>query len=253
MAYKGRPAFGLVVKLRTSVGADAVKASKTHGTSDAQLVFTAKTAGASGNSITVALVDPGSDGAISVGVSGSAITVTLGYASAAINSTANDVIAKIYQTPAAAALIDVTPGVGDGSDLVTALSASALTAGTDGTHVYSVIKGLQDVNIPGLSRTDLEFTNHSSEDGNSEYAKSIVREGREITLPLFWDPSDAVHMALKVEEASDESSSFQFVYPFSGQNFQTDALVLDISDANPIKGILTADVKIKFTGKPVSI
>lgn len=99
------------------------------------LVFTAKTKGASGNSITVAYINPGVETATeSVAVVGNAISVTLRSVSAVL-STATQVKAAIDGNTAAAALVSVAnSGADTGAGNVTALAATALTGGIDGTE-----------------------------------------------------------------------------------------------------------------------
>lgn len=98
------------------------------------LDFTAKVKGTSGNSITIALVDPGVETATeSVAVVGSAITVTLRSVSSVL-STAAQVKAAIEASAAAAALVTVANKSGnDGTGNVIALAATALSGGVDGT------------------------------------------------------------------------------------------------------------------------
>lgn len=253
MSYKGRQAFGLIIELRTTTGSDGTKASKSHGAGDATLVFTAKKTGTPGNGISVALVDPGSDGALSVGVVGNAITVTLGYSSSAIDSTANAVIAAIYESAEAAALIDVTNGAGDGTGVVTALAAASLEGGTNDSHVWSPIPGLQDVSVPGRNRQSLEYTGHSSPEGYEEHAKSKIRGARPLNLPIKYDPLNPVHIALKAEEDSDDESYMRFKYPYGDENFESAVLVLDFPTENPMKDLLMTTVSCLLTGAPIAI
>lgn len=98
------------------------------------LVYTAKTKGVSGNSLTIAYVDPGVDGVIDVAVTDTAIVVTLAYGTGAITSTADAVKIALAADEAADALVSVADAGGnDGSGLVTALAATALAGGIDGT------------------------------------------------------------------------------------------------------------------------
>lgn len=106
-------------------------ATLTHGVGDAILIFDAVTPGVAGNDITVAIVNPGSSGSLSVDVTGTDIVVTLAYADSATTSTAAQVRAALLADEDIAALINVSLGVGDGSGLVTALSEEPLAGGGD--------------------------------------------------------------------------------------------------------------------------
>jgi hypothetical protein len=96
------------------------------------LDFTAKTAGAAGNSISVNLVDPEElNETIDVSVDGTTITVLLASDGEAITSTAANVKTAIDGTPAAAALITV--GI-TGLDSTLAIEAiETLEGGVNGT------------------------------------------------------------------------------------------------------------------------
>lgn len=116
--------------------------------SNNDLTFTAVTAGTAANSVTVSYVDPGTDGALSVGVIGNAITVTLAYATGAITSTAALVRAALIASAGAAALITPTLKSGnDGTGIVTALSATPLAGGLAAPSVAVAIT------TPGVTAT----------------------------------------------------------------------------------------------------
>lgn len=101
------------------------------------LVFTARSGGTWGNAIQVAYIDPGGVSADpSVVVSGFLITVNLGRAASAINTTAARVQSLIESSLDASKLVTVAnASANDGSGLVTALTATSLTGGT-----YSVVQ-----------------------------------------------------------------------------------------------------------------
>lgn len=93
------------------------------------ITWTAVRAGTAGNSITVALVDPGTTSSLSVAVSGKAITVTLAY-SGGITSTAAQVKTAIESSIAASALVTPTLTSGNsGAGIVSAVAATALSGG----------------------------------------------------------------------------------------------------------------------------
>ena len=107
------------------------------------LVFTAVTAGASGNSTTVRLLDPeANDATLSVTVAGAAITVHLATnGSGTITSTAALVKAAIDAKAEAAALVTVAnKAANDGTGVVTALAATALTGGLDYTEIQTLVE-----------------------------------------------------------------------------------------------------------------
>lgn len=94
------------------------------------ITWAAVRGGVPGNSITVALVNPGGTGALSVAVSGKAITVTLGRTSGTITSTAAQVITAIQASVAASALVTVDDtGASTGAVAVGAVAATNLAGG----------------------------------------------------------------------------------------------------------------------------
>lgn len=98
------------------------------------LVFTAKTRGASGNAITVAYINPGTETATeSVAVNGNAISVTL-RSVAGVLSTATQVKTAIDGNASSSALVSVAnSGADTAAGNVTAMAATALAGGIDGT------------------------------------------------------------------------------------------------------------------------
>lgn len=106
---------------------------------DTGLTWTAKAVGAGGNDISVTLVNPGADGPLGVAVSGTDITVTLAYATAAVTSTADDVRLAVNASPAASALVTVTDtGESDGTGIVGAVTKTSLSGGGSGGTTYTL-------------------------------------------------------------------------------------------------------------------
>lgn len=95
------------------------------------LQYDAVTAGSAGNNITIRLVNPGVDGALSVAVVGTAITVTLARASGILTTTANDLVTAIQGSVPASALTNITVASGDGTNVLTALPTTHFTGGVD--------------------------------------------------------------------------------------------------------------------------
>lgn len=132
------------------VPADAVRAtlSRNPAGDDNALTFTAVAYGVGGNSITIAYLDPSAnDAALSVDVTGSAITVNLATDSGGlITSTAAEVLAAIEADALADALVTVAIDTGDsgvaddGSGVVTALASAPMTGGA-GTGIGQVVPG----------------------------------------------------------------------------------------------------------------
>lgn len=126
------------------------------------LKFTARRGGAGGNSITVTLVDPTTTNtALSIAVVGNAITVTLAVdGTSTITTTANQLKDAINSDPGAFSLIYATLVTGnDGTGLVTALSSTPLTGGSD-TAVERFLGGLSDETSVNISTSAAPLTAH---------------------------------------------------------------------------------------------
>jgi hypothetical protein len=94
-----------------------------------------------GNSITVDINDPGSDGALAVSVTGNAITITLAYATGAVTSTATQVLAAVNAKPEVKALgvVAEIPSGSTGAGLMADSSgALSLAGGADAADFYAL-------------------------------------------------------------------------------------------------------------------
>lgn len=126
-------AHGNVSSLTATSGVRATYASGAEG-SDNAITWTAAQFGTSGNSITVALIDPSANSAaLSVSVVDSGIVVNLATSGVgAITSTAAQVMAAIQANTAASALVTVAnTGASDGSGVVAAVAQTNLTGGAN--------------------------------------------------------------------------------------------------------------------------
>lgn len=86
--------------------------------------------------VSIVLVDPGSDGALSIAVVGTVITATLAYATGAVTTTASALKAAIEASSPANALVTVTlPGTGGA--LVSAQASTPLANGARSISVKS--------------------------------------------------------------------------------------------------------------------
>lgn len=99
------------------------------------LTFTSRKRGASGNNITVTMVDPGGTTAsLSVDTAGDDITISLARASSALSSTATQVIAAILAHDEASQLVTATnTSSSSGAGIVAAVSKTSLAGGVDAT------------------------------------------------------------------------------------------------------------------------
>lgn len=133
-----RLSTGIVILSGAAAPDDTVQAtlSTTLTGNNNDLVFTAVPPGEDGNAITVAYVDPAAnDAALSVTVLGNAVTFHLATGSGgAITSTGDDLKTALLASAAASLLVTATDkAANDGSGVVTALAATPLASGADGS------------------------------------------------------------------------------------------------------------------------
>lgn len=135
--------FGDTIRESATITGSSVAASLTTALTglNNDLTYTADTAGAAGNDITVAYVNPGTaSAALAVTVTGSAISVSLATdASSVITSTAALVRDAVNAHATASTLVTAANATGnDGTGVVTALAATNLTGGVDLSLTYTV-------------------------------------------------------------------------------------------------------------------
>lgn len=119
------------------------------------LAYTAVAAGEDGNAVTIAYVDPGENNAVlEVLVSGTDIVVNLATdGDGLITTTADDIVTALEADTGASALVTVAnKAANDGTGVVTALEATLLADGADGTGRGVAGKGSQyaDYTTPDL-------------------------------------------------------------------------------------------------------
>jgi len=148
------------------------------------LVFTAIKKGQQGNAINVTYVDPGGTTAtLAVTVEGFKITVSLGRASSAINTTAAALATAVLADSNASQLITIAnAGSDDGTGLVTALSQTFLSGGslqtTPPTQVNSdTTNGHYFTGNDGLTTIEV-FNNNAA----SKYVRVLFGRGAGMAL-----------------------------------------------------------------------
>ncbi|MBD59025.1 MAG: phage tail protein [Citromicrobium sp.] len=157
---------------------------------DNALTFTAAKAGKLGNTITLALVDPAAnDAALQVSVAGDAITVSLATGGdGSITTTAAQLVTAIEASAAADALVAVADtGTSDGSGVVTALPATALSGGVDEPF---------PLNRPALVTDIRDAIGKAGDDGTLKP-----------TLEAIADQATPILVVVRVEEGADDAAT----------------------------------------------
>lgn len=188
---RANPGFGAKFQISDGGSTSGVAATKINGASNAIILYTARTAGTGGNSITVAQLNGGASQPLSVSVVGLAISVNLATdGSSVITSTASDAIDAINSSAAASALVLATNGAGNGSSLATAVAVGNLTGGSNAAAVWTDLGEITE--IPGVGTTHRidEVTHMSSPNGWAEFIGLGVKEGKSFTLGLNFVADD---------------------------------------------------------------
>jgi hypothetical protein len=130
-----------------------------------------------------------------------------------------------------------------------------LKAGDGGSpETFATVVNVGDIDGPDMSLDTEETTNHGSVDGWGEFIGTILNGG-EVGFPINYIPGDPTHdmnTGLQADMINRTVRNYQLVYPDPGGNgYQFAALVTGFKPGAPVKGKLTADVKLKISG-PVS-
>lgn len=249
VATIGTSGFGTQL-LRGDGGAgSAVAAARTIGAANTQVVYTAVTPGTQGNNISVAQIVAGNNTPLSVNVVGNAITVNLetdgGGASA---STANDVVAAIFDSAAARALVNASNGAGDGTGLAVAGAAANLAGGTAGVEQFTPVAEITNISGPDETLELIDATHMGSPGARREFIPSLLDSG-EVTLDLNFLPSDTNQNGLRQDMNNRVKRNFQIVWTDLATTTYTFAgYVTNHTKSAQIDDKLSASVTIKVTG-----
>lgn len=118
-------------------------------------------------------------------------------------------------------------------------------------ETFATIAEVGDIEGPDMQLATEDVTHHGSTGGWDEVIGTIL-SGGEVSFPVNFLPSDATQDAssgLQADMRNRTKRNFQLVYPDPGGNgFAFAALVTGFKPKAPVKGKLSADVKLKITG-----
>ncbi len=123
-------------------------------------------------------------------------------------------------------------------------------------ETFTTIAEVGDIDGPDMSLATEEVTHHGSTNGWDEFVGTIL-SGGEVGFPINFLPSDPTHDAstgLQADMRNRTKRNFQIVYPDPGGNgYQFGALVTGVKPKAPVKGKLSADIKLKISGPVTEI
>lgn len=135
---------------------------------------------------------------------------------------------------------------------------SALKWDPAGGTVYVAIGQVKDISGPGITRGDVDVTDHDSSDGFREYLPGLV-DGGVYTFTVGWDSQNTAHLqgagtgligdfdgggcTLSAWQHTLTQCAGTAVWTFVGY-------VNGFTMNNPVEGEVTADLSVKISGKP---
>ncbi len=234
-------------------GAAATAATLNIGSGATGVKFDAVTAGTAGNSITITMTNPGGTEALAVTVLGTAITIALGTTTGSIISTANDVIAGVFASSAARALVTasaVTTGLG----VVSAASSTPLAGGTNSAETFADLPAIGDISFSPGTYSQLDRSSHSSTGANPEMINEAFSSPGSCSFTLDWDNTDAGHLALEDDFFSNTPRNCKLIPPAGGgKTYTFIAQCMKFDAPFPVKGVIGRDVQLSINSGIVRV
>lgn len=181
--------------------------------SNNDLVFTAKQGGQWGNSLQIEYIDPGGASAtLAVSTLGYVISVSLGRAASAIDTTASALKAAIEGDASARRLVDIElAAANDGTGLVIALSATPLAGGT-----WSVVQ-------PSLTNGDATNDHYFTGNRGKTVLEVVSTDAGSQTVTVKRSPTFRAGMPLTDEVVTVAAGATRMIGPFSKAEFDQNA------------------------------
>lgn len=119
-----------------------------------------------------------------------------------------------------------------------------------GTPVFTAIANVTSVKGPELERDTYDVTAHDSTDGWKEFIGGLKDAG-EVTLNINYDPR--VHDDLVADFDDDVARDYKLVFPGALGEWDLKGFLTGFSQEAPVDDKLSAELKIKVTGKPTIV
>ncbi len=121
------------------------------------------------------------------------------------------------------------------------------------TETFTTIAEVKDISGPALKVNTEEVTSHSSTGSYEEHVPTTISAG-EVSCDLNFVPTGATHSytsGLIKDLKNKTKRNFQLVLPDTGSTTWTfAAYVTGFETKAPVKGVLSAAVKLLITGQP---
>jgi len=244
-----KPGTGTLLKRGDGGVGASVKASRTIGTSNSQIVIKWATAGAIGNTKACEIVVSGNNTPLSVSVSQTTCTITSATnGSAVATSTINDIISKLSQDATFDQYWEATFGSGNGTGVLAgAASLAFLTSGSDGGETFTSIGEVKDVRLPNESQIVVDATHQQSTAGIKEYISGGLFDPGQVNFAIQMDLTNAQHVGLRNDLFAATKRNFQVVLPTSSPNtYSFGAFVVSFTPSAPLGNIIMADLGLQL-------
>lgn len=120
-----------------------------------------------------------------------------------------------------------------------------------GAETFTTIAAVSAIGGPGLSLDVEDVTTHDQATAWEEVVATVLRSG-ELSADLVYDPTNATHAAGVGTLAALETerlANFKLIFP-GAVTWSFSGYVVGFEPDSPVKGSLTAKVKIKLSGAP---
>lgn len=123
------------------------------------------------------------------------------------------------------------------------------SAGSAGT--FTTIPEVKEVNAPNVKIDLNDVSSHDSAGGFREFLPGM-KDGGTISAPIWWVPSNTVHVALRTNAYAANLRGFKVIYPDTSDN-TVDCLgyVIDAEGQGKFDQPLMSTLQVKVTGLPV--
>lgn len=121
-----------------------------------------------------------------------------------------------------------------------------------GTPTYTSVPGTTGAPWPNRQNPRLDATAHDSPGFAREYRNNLT-DFPQVTMPIFWDPNDPVHIDILAIQVTQEVRAWKvFTPPIVSPAFVAtfEAQVAEFGPAFPVDGLMTATVTLQVTSDP---
>lgn len=123
------------------------------------------------------------------------------------------------------------------------------------TGSYVSVTNLGDISGPEVSVEAVDVTTHDSADGFTESIPGLA-DGGEVSFEIQFDPTSAAHETLYSDAGQRKIHNWRLQIPgflstTAGGYVQFPGFLTNVGLNFPLKGSITAPVKIKLSGAPI--